>query len=57
MDLDPNAERIKLVCWTLEDGINCHRKVYEQNNETTSVQTTPDKYFPSKQHINFPLDF
>jgi hypothetical protein len=55
MDLDPNLERNMLVRRTLENGISSYRKMYEENKLATSVQTTLDKYFSRKQHINFSL--
>jgi hypothetical protein len=45
MDLDPNVERSLLVRRTLENGISCYRKTYEEKKKATSVQTTLDKYF------------
>jgi hypothetical protein len=30
MDLDPNVERSMLVRRTLENGISCYRKLYEE---------------------------
>jgi hypothetical protein len=57
MDLDPNMERSMLVRRTLENGISCARKMYEEKKKATSVQTTRDKYFSRKQHISFSLVF
>jgi hypothetical protein len=48
MDLDPNVERSILVRRTLENGISCYRKMYEEKKKATSVQTTLDKYFSRK---------
>jgi hypothetical protein len=48
MDLDPNAERSMLARRTLENGISCYRKLYEEKKMATSVQTTLDKYFSRK---------
>jgi hypothetical protein len=48
MDLDPNVERSMLVRRTLENGISCYRKMYEEKKKATSVQTTLDKYFSRK---------
>jgi hypothetical protein len=48
VDLDPNVERSMLVRRTLENGISCYRKVYEEKKKATSVQTALDKYFPRK---------
>jgi hypothetical protein len=48
MDLDPNVERSVLVCRTLENGTSCYRKMYEEKNKATSVQTTVDKYISRK---------
>jgi hypothetical protein len=47
-DLDPNVERSMLVRRTLENGISCCRKMYEEKKKATSVQTTLDKYFYKK---------
>lgn len=55
MDLDPNMERSMLVRRTIENGMSCYRKLYEQKKKATSVQTTVDKYFCRKQHIHFSL--
>jgi hypothetical protein len=33
---------------TLENGISCYRKLYEEKKKATSVQTTLDKYFSRK---------
>jgi hypothetical protein len=33
---------------TLENGISCYRKMYEEKKKATSVQTTLDKYFSRK---------
>jgi hypothetical protein len=44
-DLDPNVERSMLVRRTLENGISCYRKLYEDKKKATPVQTTLDKYF------------
>jgi hypothetical protein len=43
MDLDPNVERSMLVRRTLENGISCYRKMYEEEKKATSVQTALDK--------------
>jgi hypothetical protein len=48
MDLDPNMERSMLVRRTIENGMSCYRKLYEQKKKATSVQTTVDKYFCRK---------
>jgi hypothetical protein len=40
MDLDPNVQRSILVYRTLEIGISCYRKFYEEKNKATSVETT-----------------
>jgi hypothetical protein len=48
MDLDPNVGRSMLVRRTLENGISCYRKMYEEKKKATSVQTTLDKYFSRK---------
>jgi hypothetical protein len=48
MDSDPNVERGMRVRRTLENGISCYRKMYEQKKTATSVQTTLDKYFSRK---------
>jgi hypothetical protein len=48
MDLDPNVERSMLVRRTLQIGISCYRKMYEEKKEATSVQTTLDKYYSRK---------
>jgi hypothetical protein len=48
MDLDPNVERSMVVRRTLEKGISCYRKMYEEKEKATSVQTTLDKYFSRK---------
>jgi hypothetical protein len=48
MDLDPNAERSMLVRRTLENGISCYRKMYEEKKKATFVQTALDKYFSRK---------
>jgi hypothetical protein len=45
MHLDPNVERSMLVRRTLENGISCYRKRYEEKKQAISVQTTLDKYF------------
>jgi hypothetical protein len=33
---------------TLENGISCYRKMYEEKKKATSVQMTLDKYFSRK---------
>jgi hypothetical protein len=33
---------------TVENGISCYRKMYEEKKNATSVQTTLDKYFSRK---------
>jgi hypothetical protein len=33
---------------TVENGISCYRKMYEEKRKVTSVQTTLDKYFSRK---------
>jgi hypothetical protein len=33
---------------TLENGISCYRKIYEEKKKATSVQTTLNKYFSRK---------
>jgi hypothetical protein len=48
MVLDPSVERSMLVRRTLENGISCCRKMYEEKKKATSVQTTLDKYFSRK---------
>jgi hypothetical protein len=48
MDLDLNLERSMLVCQTLENGISCYHKMYEEKKKGTSVQMTLDKYFSRK---------
>jgi hypothetical protein len=48
MDLDPNVERSMPVRRTLENGISCYRKMYEEKKKATSVQTTIDKYYSRK---------
>jgi hypothetical protein len=48
MDLDPNVERSMLVRPTLENGISCYRKMYEEKKNATSVQMMLDKYFSRK---------
>jgi uncharacterized protein with ParB-like and HNH nuclease domain len=48
MDFDSIVERSMLVHRTLENGISCYRKMYEEKKEVTSVQTTLDKYFSRK---------
>jgi hypothetical protein len=48
MDLDPNVETSMLVHRTLENGISCYRKMYEEKKKATSVQTTLEKYFSGK---------
>jgi hypothetical protein len=48
MDLDPNVERSMPVRRTLENGISCYRKMYEDKKKAISVQTTIDKYFSRK---------
>jgi hypothetical protein len=48
MDLDPNVERSMLVRRTLEKGISCYRRTYEEKKKATSVQTTLDNYFSRK---------
>jgi hypothetical protein len=48
MDLDPNVERSMLVRRTLENGISCYCKMYEEKKKATSLQTTLDKYFSRK---------
>jgi hypothetical protein len=48
VDLDPNVERSMPVRRTLESGISCYRKMYEEEKKATSVQTTLDKYFSRK---------
>jgi hypothetical protein len=40
---------------TLENGISCYRKMYEEKKKATYVQTTIDKYFSRKWHIHFSL--
>jgi hypothetical protein len=45
MDIDPNVERSMLVRRTLENGISCYRKMFEEEKKATSVQTTLDKHF------------
>jgi hypothetical protein len=47
-DLDPNVERSMLVRPTLEKGISCYRKMYEEKKNATSVQMMLDKYFSRK---------
>jgi uncharacterized coiled-coil DUF342 family protein len=51
MDLDPNVERSMLVRRTIENGISCYRKMYEEKTKATSVQTTLNKYFSSSISI------
>jgi hypothetical protein len=48
MDLDPNVERNMLVRRTLENGISCYRKMYEEKKKATSLKTTLDNYFSRK---------
>jgi hypothetical protein len=48
MGLDPNVERSMLICRTLENGIRCYRKMYEEKKKATSVQTTLENYFSRK---------
>jgi hypothetical protein len=55
IDIDPNVERSMLVRRTIENGISCYRKIYEEKKKATFVQTTLDKYFSRKQHIHFSL--
>jgi hypothetical protein len=43
VDLDPNVERSVLVRRTLENGISCYHKMYEEEKKATSVQTALDK--------------
>jgi hypothetical protein len=40
---------------TLENGISCYRKMYEEKKKATSVQMTLENYFPRKQHIHISL--
>jgi hypothetical protein len=47
-DLDPNVERSTLVRRTLENGISCYRKMYEEKKEGYICQTTLEKYFSRK---------
>jgi hypothetical protein len=37
-----------IVRRTLENGISCYRKMYEEKKKATSVQTMLDKYFSRK---------
>jgi hypothetical protein len=53
MDLDPNVDRSMLVRRTLENGISCYCKLYEENKKATSALKTLDKYFSRKWHIHF----
>jgi hypothetical protein len=53
MGLVPNVKRSMLVRQTLENGISCYRKMYEEKKKATSVQTTLDNYFSRKWHIHF----
>jgi hypothetical protein len=48
MDLDLNVERSMPVRRTLENGISCYRKMYEEKKKATSVETTIDRYFSRK---------
>jgi hypothetical protein len=48
MSLEPNVERSMLVRRTVENGISCYRKMYEEKKKATSVQTTLDKYLSRK---------
>jgi hypothetical protein len=48
MDWDPNVERSMLVHRTLENGLSCYRKMYEEKKKATYVQTTLEKYFSRK---------
>jgi hypothetical protein len=48
MDLDLNVERSMLVRRTLENGISCCRKMYEERKKATSVQMMLDRYFSRK---------
>jgi hypothetical protein len=43
------------VCQTLENGISCYRKMYEEKKKATFVQMTLEKYFSRKYHIHFSL--
>jgi hypothetical protein len=45
MDLDPYMIRSMHVRRILENGISCHRKIYEEEKKATSVQTTLGKCF------------
>jgi hypothetical protein len=53
MDLDPNLETSMLVCRTIQNGISCYRKLYEQKKKVAPVQMTLDKYFSRKEHPFF----
>jgi hypothetical protein len=48
MNLDPNVEIGMLVRRTLEKGISCYRKMYEEKKKATSVQMTLDIHFSRK---------
>jgi hypothetical protein len=48
MGLYPNVERSMLICRTLENGIRCYRKIYEEKKKVISLQTTLEKYFSRK---------
>jgi hypothetical protein len=39
MGLVPNVERIMLIRRTLEKGISCYRKMYEEKKKASSVKT------------------
>jgi uncharacterized coiled-coil DUF342 family protein len=55
MDLYPNVERSMVVRRTLENGISCYRKMYEEKKMATCVQRALDKYFSRKYNIHFSL--
>jgi nickel-dependent lactate racemase len=48
VDSNLNVERSMLVRWTLENGISCYRKLYEEKKKAAAVETMHDKYFSTK---------